>query len=432
MRHWGLAAVLLAFFLSSCSSGGDTGQAGAGPGQSQEEIKGLEYRTEISEMAWQWEAPEGISRVRIFPVPGGVAALLDDGVVGLSGRNGGQMWEFRVSGSEAFGNLADHGRYFVLQLVDLDDEAAPPRMVVLDTATGKPAQDYALTEGDSSSGMVRGWLSNVTAEHWITVADDGLAAFTLGSDQMAWSVPDLARCEDVGSIDALVTVEEVTVVAVTCYEQPEGEDPVSMTEGQDFVSGFVGIDPATGEELWRTEEQVGMFPADSMEREVTAHESGLVTAYYPYGQAGQVVDPATGEAAVLEEGRVLWTSEDGSLLGVWNERTRAYGKQDLAGEVREGSSDDGSGAAESVMNALRGDVLTVGLGGGVLQLAEEVPSGAGGNEIAMFQGFEGTVPVMFTGEEETSIEIRNARSVPGAVAVSYIDGAGRSGVIGLR
>ncbi len=170
-------------------------------------------------------------------MPGGVAALLDDGVVGLSGENGEPMWEFRVPGSEVFGSVADHGRYFTLQILAPEDGSAPPRTVVLDTATGEPVQDYTLTEEDSSSGMVRGWLSNVTDEHWITVNDGGgLTAFELGSDRTAWSAPDPARCEDVGSVDALVTLEEVTVAAVTCYEQPEGEDSVEMTEGQESPS----------------------------------------------------------------------------------------------------------------------------------------------------------------------------------------------------
>ncbi|MCP3014438.1 hypothetical protein NGM33_13955 [Nocardiopsis dassonvillei] len=123
--------------------------------------------------------------------------------------------EFRAPGSEVFGSVADHGRYFTLQILDPEDESAPPRMVVLDTATGEPVQDYSLTEGDSSSGVVRGWLGNVTDEHWITVDGDGggLTAFELGSDRTAWSVPDPARCEDVGSVDALVTLDEVTVAA---------------------------------------------------------------------------------------------------------------------------------------------------------------------------------------------------------------------------
>ncbi|WP_285729951.1 PQQ-binding-like beta-propeller repeat protein [Nocardiopsis sp. ATB16-24] len=395
-------------------------------------IKDLEYRTEVSEVAWQWEAPKETSRVEVFPVPGGVAALLEDGVVALSGENGGRMWEFRVSGSEAFGALAGGGRYFALQLLDPNDEATPPRMVVLDTETGKPIQDYILTEGDSSSGRVRGGLRNVTSEHWITVDGDGLTAFRLGSDQRDWSVSDLAQCEETGSIDRLVTVEKVAVAAVTCYEQPDGEDPVKMTEGQEFVSGFVGIDAATGEELWRTEEQVGMFPADSMERGVATHESGLVTAYYPYEGTGQVVDPLTGETTLIEEGRVLWTSDDGSLLGVWNTRTGAYRQQDRSGGIRAGSSDNGVGTAESLVNAWRGEPLAVGLEDGVIRFAEEVTSGEEANAIAVFQGFDDAVPVMFEGDEETLIKVRNARSVPGAVVLSYTDFEGRSGVIGLH
>lgn len=50
----------------------------------------------------------------------------------------------------------------------------------------------------------------------------------------------------------------------------------------------------------------------------------------------------------------------------------------------------------------------------------------------MFQGFEDTVPVMFTDDGEAPLEIGNVRSVPGAVAISYTSGEGRSGVVGLH
>ncbi|MCP3014437.1 hypothetical protein NGM33_13950 [Nocardiopsis dassonvillei] len=67
----------------------------------------------------------------------------------------------------------------------------------------------------------------------------------------------------------------------------------------------------------------------------------------------------------------------------------------------------------------------------MLQVSEEV-SGGGETEIAVFQGFEDAVPVMFTADGETPVEIGNALSAPGAVALSYSSGEGRSGVIGLH
>ncbi|WP_262391770.1 hypothetical protein [Nocardiopsis sp. CNR-923] len=283
------------------------------------------------------------------------------------------------------------------------------------------------------SGVVRGWLGNVTDEYWVTVEDDeALLAHRLGSDEDAWSVPNVAGCDGVGSVDRTVMTDEVLVAAFTCYEQPEGEAPVEMTEGQEFVSGFAGFDPSTGDELWRTEESAGTFPGDAHERELALHDSGLVTAYYPYGQIGQIVDPSTGNVRTLDEGGVLWSNRDGSLFGVWDERTRDYWTEEAGGGVRERFRANDTGAAESIINGLQGDAETVGLEGGVLHMAESIPAGAGESELAVFEGFEETVPVMFTWDGEALMEIDDVYVVPGAVAVSFIDHAGRSGVIGLQ
>lgn len=427
------AVVAAGVLLTACSASEGTDQGAFGAGESGEEVLDLEHRAEVSEVAWQWEAPEESTRPRILAVPGGVAALLDDGVVGLSGETGGPMWQFRVPGDEAYGSVSDDGRSFVLQILDPDDESAPPRMVVLDTATGEPREDYPLSEGESSSGLDRGWLGNVTDEHWVTVdGDEDLAAYALGSDEKVWSVPNVAECEDVGSVDALVTEEGVTVAAFTCYVQPEGEDTVEMTENQEFVSGFAGFDPATGEELWRTEATAGLFPADAHERDLEMHPSGLVTAYYSYIQVGQVVDPATGEVETLEGAQVLWSSADGSHFGVWDWRTRGYRVQDLEGEVRSSLGPDEVGAGTAIVNALRGGRDPVGLENGLLHMAEQAAVGPEETDIAAFQGTEGTVPVLFTGEEETVLDFGHARSVPGAVVLSYTDQSGAGGVIGLR
>ncbi|MES0835193.1 PQQ-binding-like beta-propeller repeat protein [Nocardiopsis tropica] len=435
MRHGAAVAVAATFLLTSCASfdGQDQGGPGGSSGTS-EEIRDLDRPGSVSGVAWTWEAPEGVADLAgVHAVPGGVAAVVDDGVIGLSGENGGVMWEHRVPGSEVFGAVAGQGRYFVLQVLDPDDTEAPPRMLVVDLSTGESVHDYELRDGDSASGPVRGGLAGVTGEHWITVeGDEDLVAHELGSDEPAWSVPDVAGCDDVGSIDRTAATDDVLVAAFTCYEQPEGEDPVEMTEGQEFVSGFAGFDPATGDELWRTEAPAGMFPGDAHERDLTVHESGIVTAYYPYEQVGQVVDAATGDVEALEGGEVLWASEDGSLVGVWDGRTRGYRIQELGGDVRESLGDEQVGAGAAIVNALQGDIETVGLEGGVLHMGDLFEGGTGETELAAFEGFEETVPVTFSWDAEASMKVDQTVVVPGAVAVSYIDHSGSSGVMGLQ
>lgn len=248
-----------------------------------------------------------------------------------------------------------------------------------------------------------------------------------GEALWASATADLARCTDVGSVDDLAVLDDVVVAAFTCYEQPEGEDPVDMTEGREFVSGLVGLDPTTGEELWRSEDQLGWFPADSHGRILAVRGSGLITVEYPYEEVHQLVDPSTGDVTELGRNVVLWSSPDGSALGVWHSAARDYRKEDRSGETLTSLTEE-TGAVPAPTVSGGG---FFGLEDGVLYLAEEVEGGADAPVLAHFAGFQGAAEI--TADRDARVtEIHDAVSAPGAVAVSYTDDEGRSGVIGLR
>ncbi|WP_306368670.1 PQQ-binding-like beta-propeller repeat protein [Nocardiopsis sp. CC223A] len=427
--------MLGAVALAACSPGGASDSTGASDGSGpREAVQDLERPSSVSEAAWTWEAPEGVGALGgLFPVPGGVAAVMDDGAIALSGENGGVMWEHRFPDTRAFGAVSGQGQYFTLQLMDTEDDEARPRMLVIDASTGETVHDYRLEDEESSGHVVRGWLANVTDEHWITVeGEQELVAHRLGTDETAWSVPDVAACNGVGSVDRAVVTDGTLVAAFTCYDQPEGETSVEMTEGQEFVSGYSGFDPATGEELWRTEATAGMFAADAHERTLTVHASGVVTAYHPYGRIGHVVDQATGEVVTVDEGDVVWTEEDGSLRGVWTDRTHAYRIEGPDGQEQRRLGTDEIGIAESFANALQGDDAPVALEDGVLLPADLIPRGENEAEAAVFQGFDGAVPITLASARETNLEFDDAVLAPGTVAVSYISHSGQGVVIGLH
>ena len=428
-------AAVVVLLLSSCSVTEEMGQWFAGPKEEEwEPIQDLEYPASVSEVAWRWEVPEGNDtyRVWLLPVAGGVGAVLDDGIIALSAETGGEMWSYQVSGSEVFSAGSNDGRYFVLQILDSEDEDAPPRMVILDLETGEPVEDYFLSGGADSTGKQRGWLSSINDERWVTASEGGLTAYALGSDHAVWEVKDVVECdENMGSIDGMVTGEKVTVVGTTCYEQPEDEDEIHMTEGQDFISGLVGIDMDTGKELWRWEDRLGLFPAASMERNFTLHENDLLTVDYPYDRIGQIVNPETGDVTTLDEGQVLWSNDDGSRFGVWDQYTQNYRIEDLNGEVYEALEDKELDIADLIYVARRGGDI-VGLEKGALEVTREVPEEAGQIDIAAFQGFESTNSVSFSWSETYDLRFVEARSVPGAVAVSYLSYGETSGIIGIR
>ena len=428
-------AAVAVLLLSSCSVTEEMGQWFAGLKEEEwEPIQDLEYPTSVSEVAWRWEVPEGndTPRVGAIPVTGGVGAVLDDGIIALSAETGGEMWSYQVSGSEVFKATSSDGRYFVLQIMDSEDEDAPPRMVILDLETGEPVEDYLLGGGADSTGMARGWLKNINGERWVTASEEGLTAFALGSDHAVWEVKDVVKCdENMGSIDGMITGEKVTVVGTTCYGQPEDEDVVKMTEGRDFSSGLVGIDMDTGKELWRWEEQLGLFAADSMERSFSLHENGLLAVEYPYDQVGQFVDPATGDVTIFDEGRVVWSNDEGSRIGLWDRRNYDYRIEDLEGETYEALPEKELDILDYMFSVER-EGHVVGLEEGLFQAVREVPRNAGKVEIAAFQGFESVASIDFTWNEEILLRLRGASSVPGAVVIPYYTFREDSGIIGIR
>ncbi|MFD3684406.1 PQQ-binding-like beta-propeller repeat protein [Nocardiopsis sp. NPDC058631] len=415
----------LMVFLVGCSSPGH---------QVTESVVELDHRTSVSEVAWEWGTPDS-SRLAVFPVPGGVAVLQTAGVVVLSGETGEELWQYQVSEGEVSGNVSDNGRYVVLRWErNGGEDTGGAELIILDSGTGEIVHEFDSTDIEAVERV--GWmpqigesLSGVTGDVWVVQDEDGLTAHQLEDGEVLWSsaTGDLARCADVGSVDDLAVLDDVVVAAFTCYEQPEGQEPVDMTEGQEFASGLVGFDPTTGEELWRSESQIGLFPADSHSRVLTVQGRGLIVVEYPYEEVRQLVDPSTGDVTDLGRNDVLWSNSDGSGLGVWHAESRDYRREDRSGEVLASLVEETGAAPAPTVSG--GGFL--GLEDGVLYLAEEVEGGADTPMLAYFAGFQGVSEITVDWDAQRT-EVHDAESVPGAVAVSYTDGEGRSGVIGLR
>ncbi|MFJ9554799.1 PQQ-binding-like beta-propeller repeat protein [Nocardiopsis sp. NPDC101807] len=388
----------------------------------------------MSEVAWDWAASDS-SRSAVFPVPGGVAVLQAAGVVVLSGETGEELWQYRVSEGEVTGNVSDDGRHVVLR--SEDDTGAgteEAELTVLDSGTGEIVHEFdssgiEAVERVGFAPQIGESLSGVTGDIWAVQDEAGVTAHRWEDGEVLWSsaTADLARCTDVGSVDDLAVLDDVVVAAFTCYEQPEGEDPVDMTEGQEFVSGLVGLDPTSGEELWRSEDQLGLFPADSHSRVLTVQGSGLIVVEYPYEEVRQLVDPSSGGVTDLGRNDVLWSSSDGSTLGVWHAESRDYRHEDGSGEALTSLVEETGAVPEPTVSG--GGFL--GLEDGVLYLAEEVEGGADAPVLAYFAGFQGASEITADWDAQRT-EVHDAVSVPGAVVVSYTDDEGRSGVIGLR
>ncbi|NYJ35550.1 hypothetical protein [Nocardiopsis aegyptia] len=53
----------------------------------------------------------------------------------------------------------------------------------------------------------------------------------------------------------------------------------------------------------------------------------------------------------VDEGSVVWSDEEGTLLGVWNPRTRGYRVQNIEGDIRDVLEIDGVRVVSGVVAA---------------------------------------------------------------------------------
>ncbi|WP_235005922.1 PQQ-binding-like beta-propeller repeat protein [Nocardiopsis sp. JB363] len=353
--------------------------------------------------------------------------LFETGAVALSGETGEELWSYHDRSREFIGNVASGGEYVVLY----DQEES--QVVLFESDTGRIAYEYTqeLTgidyTHDSSFGHLRPAMAGITDDTWIVRWEDSASSYDLSTGERLWSVSNVPNCSDVGQVDDLTVRKDVVVAATTCFEHPEDEETVAWTVGWDFTSELVGLSPETGEELWRVEHTIGRMPIDSLERTISSRPGGLIYVNYPesHDLGISLLDIDTGEVRYSDAQSLLWTSRDGSRLGLWDTETGEYRVQDRSGSVERTLERDGVSMSEDMVV----DGHKVGLEDGVLYLNEWTEDASASEGFGRFDGFDGDSTFVWDKAEELSVH--EALDVPGAVAVSYT-ADGEPGVMGLR
>lgn len=375
----------------------------------------LDHVKSAGEVAWVWEPPDG-ERPYLRGTSEGVIVLLENGVFGLSGETGEELWSYYEPDQEFLVEVTDNGEFVVLQ------EEDNSRTILLESDTGRVVNEFTLDLSEIDHmyrvqvGNLFEPLSTITGNSWTLRWEDTVFSLELETGDEAWKVQDLSRCSGQGSVDDIDVRGDAVVAATTCQEEPEGETPA-----QSFTSELVGLDGETGEELWRVEHSIGRRYQDSLERTIESRPGGLVYIdfNYPYRPLGySLLDIEAREATHLELQNLLWVSPDGSRLGLWDTETGAY-------LVR-----DRSGANERTLEPeTKAEGVRVGLEGGVLYLNEWTEDASASEGFGWFDGFDGDSTFVWDKAEELSVH--EALDVPGAVAVSYT-ADGEPGVMGLR
>ncbi|WP_157982512.1 PQQ-binding-like beta-propeller repeat protein [Nocardiopsis sp. FIRDI 009] len=398
--------------LAGCGLSSGTGHS------TNDDVRELAYPERVERVGWEWEVPEGARLVDTVPVPVGIAVLLDDGFVVLAGDTGEELWEYRA-GEDARAAYASHlGDYLAVEIEDPEDGSA---LVELDPSTGEVLQEVAVEEATSSDrGIDEGSFSRNVADG-VRVArdpfdDPALRALSLETGEALWVQEEPPECTTVDGPSRDTTAASVLGEVVL-----EG---FFCTGGEDGA-GLLGRNLATGEELWRFEEDFGPSEPDlgAPERRYDPLTDRYLAERTLNGPT-RVFDVVTGELLGEWEGAVIGVLEDESVVVLYAEEGE-YRREDLSGEVLNAMPIP-SGASRSEYPAvLEGGVI--GHGRDTRDQEVQVWFHAWGND-----GEPSAIDVSDAALEDDKAAL-STTAVPGAVVLSYSEDGdeGREVLLGL-
>ncbi|MFD6095548.1 PQQ-binding-like beta-propeller repeat protein [Nocardiopsis flavescens] len=279
-------------------------------------------------MSWEWEVPEGARLVATVPVPVGVAVLLDDGFVALAGDTGDELWAYRAGENARAAHASHLGDYLALEIADPEDG---PVLVELDPSTGEVLQEVAIETTSSDQSGIDSESFNRNVADGVRIArdpfdDPALRALSLETGEALWTREEPPACTTVDGPDRDTTAG--TVVGDVVLEG------FFCTGGEDG-GGLLGRDLATGQEIWRFEEQFGpsdpdLGPPERRYDPLTDRHVAVRTLNGPT----QVFDVVSGDLLGEWDGEVVGVLEDESVVARYTEDGE-YRREDSSGHVLE-------------------------------------------------------------------------------------------------
>ncbi|MEE2049381.1 hypothetical protein [Nocardiopsis tropica] len=406
-RFFNVSLVLIVLFSSSCSLAGSDSRS------DDRVSENLDPQESFSEVAWEWEESSGSEVARVVPVSVGVAVLFEDGVTVLSGESGEEIWSRRET-LEAVG-IAGNGEFIVVET----DEG----LSMLDPGGGEVVHEVAGAEMEDQL--------LITSEQRLIWKPDSeasrgrLSAISLEENTELWSGLEGLRCDSDPELPVYTgsarLVGEVITLMYTCAEYSSNSEALAAgldrVEENEVVSGIIGIDSANGEELWRFEEFIEGSVSHSYNRDVSRVSNNHLVVR-TMGEGDVFLDARNGEE-IPGGTNVLASSDDLS----WLVMRRGDGVFVRVGENMEVEEViDFSDLGEDLDQESGFIVLDDGLG---------FVSGSGSASEAVFRPWGGNIEEARIGLENAVSEVNDVISAPGVIVVSYIDGEGRSVLIGL-
>ena len=322
--RWTAACVTLILALSGCNLPEGTRHS------INTDPRELVYPERIEKVGWEWEVPEGEQLVSTIAVPIGVVALLSSGFVALAGDTGDELWEYRPGKNARLAYASLLGDYLALKI---DDPKDGPTLVELDPSTGEVLRKVATeTPTSDPEGINSDSFGRSVADGLIIgrdpFDDPALRGISLATGEALWVREEPPECT---TVDGPIT--DTTESMIFGDVVLEG---FFCTGGKDEDGGgLIGRDLATGEEIWRFEEQygypyLGLIPPERDYDPLTDRHLAVRTVNAPT----LVFDVVDGEYLGEWDGVVVGIMEDESVVVQYTEDGE-YRREDSSGNILE-------------------------------------------------------------------------------------------------
>lgn len=220
------------------------------------------YPATVSRLGWEWQAPEGTAVVDVERGPLGPVIAVTDGLVGLDGRTGEELWSYRRplgDVSTALQPGADRA-HVVLRSGETEwwmrgheqggDRLRGGQVTVLDTATGEIAASTERGSLDPRNGLVY-FLPEFTLLASERNMAAGLEVRRTDEEGVLWDFsvrPEEGAVED-GMVCGAGTPE--------LYSGAQGSN--LLVQGEQVLFGYMCADPADFDHEWEPREQLDSY-----------------------------------------------------------------------------------------------------------------------------------------------------------------------------
>ncbi|WP_406318529.1 PQQ-binding-like beta-propeller repeat protein [Streptosporangium sp. NBC_01639] len=254
--------------------------------------------TSVSRVGWRWEAPDDSLVSGVVIAGGGAVVMIFDGLVALDSVTGKERWHYRIVNNFAFNfKVSPDGSVVMLRF--------PGRTVLLDAYTGVVLAEHMIAWGDADDPYLHseGIITSHPAEQNYSLTPGTLTGWHPKTSTSAWTYTPPKGCMG-GYVNGNSSTPTPGALARDVYAQlivcaPWVEKKPREKKARAFTFAVLGLDPATGAEIWRRERRVSVKP-DSV-RIYPSTDMGALSVIWGEDE-GMVLEQASGK--ILAQQRI--------------------------------------------------------------------------------------------------------------------------------